>query len=166
MNFEINGVSSFFWIRKLRKAPEDVMQSIQDQMGSIVQGLVDYIKNDKLSGQVLHVRSGALKNSITGSYRRTLWSIKAEVNAGSLSYAEILEDGGTTSPHMIYARRAKVLRWISRSGELRFASRVYHPGSRIPAFNYMKSSLTEKEDDIKREMWEALKRGLAKDIPK
>lgn len=61
---------------------------------------------------------------------------KGEEVVGGLTstapYSSIHEKGGSTRPHLILPRRAKVLRWQTPSGP-RFARSVRHPGSRIRA---------------------------------
>lgn len=86
----------------------------------------------KLSGQSttarsLAVRTGRLRSSIR--YRR---KGDAVIIGTDVEYAEIHEFGGVTSPHVIRPRRARVLSWVGADGKRRFATKVNHPGSRIP----------------------------------
>jgi len=57
-------------------------------------------------------------------------------------YGAIQEFGGTTRAHLIAAKQAKALAF-SLGGQLVFAKRVNHPGSRIPAHSFLRSALAE-----------------------
>ena len=54
-------------------------------------------------------------------------SAEAEIIADK-PYAAYVENG--TGPHVIEARRAKALRWEDEAGNVHFAQRVNHPGSK------------------------------------
>jgi phage gpG-like protein len=59
-------------------------------------------------------------------------------------YAAIHEFGGVTAAHEIRARKAAALAFM-RGGSLAFATSVRHPGSRIPARSFLRTSLAEME---------------------
>lgn len=75
-------------------------------------------------------RTGALRHSI----RLAVTSRSAWITTDR-RYAAIHQFGGATRAHVITPRRARVLRWMA-GGTARFARRVRHPGSRIPARPY------------------------------
>ena len=109
----------------------------------------------KLSGEVLHVRTGLLRKSIgrtqalvlDNEVRSTVGS-GAEFGHASVIYAAIHEFGGVTKPHEIRAKNAKALAFQGRGGMV-FRRAVHHPGSRIPARSYIGSTLTEREPDYR-----------------
>lgn len=149
-----------------------------DRMGSAVKAqlrrtvtalaikLQAHIVRDKLHGQVLNQRSGALARSIQqvspveegpGVYGRVF-------SAGDVKYARIQELGGKTPPHDIFPKNGKALKFFSMlTGETVFARAVHHPGSRIPARPYMSTSLADMAAEIEREMRLAVVRGLQRD---
>ena len=106
------------------------------------------MKLDKLSGQVLAVRSGALRDSIAAEVAADGDAIVATVGSvGELKYAAIQEYGGKTGAHEILPIKAKALAFIA-GGAMRFATRVEHPGSTIPARSYLRATLDEESDAI------------------
>ncbi len=83
--------------------------------------LAESVKLDKLSGQVLAVRSGALRDSIAAEVAADGDAIVATVGSvGELKYAAIQEYGGKTGAHEILPIKAKALAFIA-GGAMRFA---------------------------------------------
>lgn len=103
----------------------------------------------KLSGEVLQIGSGRLYDSIQKEVTVENGQVIGRVfSDGSVSYAAIQEEGGTTSPHDIVVQNAEALRFLIGVSE-RFAVRVHHPGSKIPAHWYMRDTLAENVDLVK-----------------
>ena len=114
----------------------------------LVEAIVGKIRLEKLSGEVLNARSGALRDSITGDVEAQGETILASIGSiGDIKYAAIQEYGGTTSAHEILPSKSNVLAFIS-GGQGRFAKRIEHPGSVIPERSYLRSSLDEMRDEI------------------
>lgn len=113
----------------------------------------------KLSGEVLKIRSGKLLSSIHNEMVESADSLYGRVYSTGVPYARIHEYGGTTSPHDIFPRNAKALRFLM-GGRVVFSRHVHHPGSVIPERSYLRSSLTEMYDQIQNDMKEAMKRSL------
>lgn len=110
--------------------------------------LADAVKLDKLSGQVLAARSGALRDSIAAEVAADGDAVVATVGSvGELSYAAIQEYGGKTGAHEILPVKAKALAFVA-GGAMRFAARVERPGSAIPARSYLRATLDEQSDAI------------------
>lgn len=93
-----------------------------------------------------------LKNSVTFS-KKSKNSIQTKTN---LKHASYLNDG--TAPHVIKPRRKKALRFVSSSGNIVFAKKVNHPGTKAThwfdnanknAFNQITAELAGKIDEIK-----------------
>ena len=102
---------------------------------------------DKLSGQALATRSGALKASIVAEIGGGD-AVSASVGSnGDVKYAAIQEYGGRTSAHEIVAQKGQALAFLAGDG-LRFTRRVQHPGSTVPGRAYLSSSLEETRDLI------------------
>ena len=66
---------------------------------------------------------------------------------GDVKYAAIQEYGGKTSAHEILPQKALALAFIA-GGALRFARKVEHPGSLIPARSYLGATLDGMSDEI------------------
>jgi len=110
--------------------------------------LAEAVKVDKLSGQMLAARSGALRDSIAAEVAADGDAVVATVGSlGDLKYAAIEEYGGKTGAHEILPDKAKALAFVA-GGAMRFAARVEHPGSTIPARSYLRATLDEQSDAI------------------
>jgi hypothetical protein len=115
---------------------------------------------DKLSGVLLHVRTGALRRSIQEEVEATDTSVIGTVfSSGDVKYARIQEDGGVTGPHDIYPSKAQALAFVVGGSQV-FAKVVHHPGSHIPAHHYMSGSLGE----MAAEITEGLRAGVVEGI--
>jgi phage gpG-like protein len=110
------------------------------------EALADRVRNEKLSGQALNARSGALRDSIGTEVFSD--GVSASVGSyGDVKYAAIQEYGGKTGAHEILPDKAKALAFLV-AGAMRFARKVEHPGSVIPERSYLRSSLDEMSDEI------------------
>lgn len=76
--------------------------------------------------------------------RRTDKGAEGEI-AALKPYASYVEEG--TPAHEIYPRRAGALAFVGRAGELQFARRVNHPGSR--AFPFMGPAYLKAEGALR-----------------
>jgi phage gpG-like protein len=101
----------------------------------------------KLSGQVLQLRSGALAASIASSIGENGSVVAVSTFSSGVAYAAIQELGGKTAAHEAIAVKAKALAFTAGGGEI-FATRAHHPGSTIPARSYLGSSLSDMREDI------------------
>jgi phage gpG-like protein len=102
---------------------------------------------DKLTGQVLQTRSGALTGSITSAIADEGAAVSTVVSSVGAPYAAILEFGGKTAAHNIIAVKAKSLA-IGAGGGQAFARSVRHPGSTFPARSYLGAALSEMREEI------------------
>ena len=115
---------------------------------ALSEALADKIRNEKLSGQVLSARSGALRDSIGAKVTNDSEAIVASVGSfGDVRYAAIQEYGGKTAAHEILPSKGNVLAFFA-GGAMRFARRVEHPGSVIPERSFLRSSLGEMSAEI------------------
>jgi phage gpG-like protein len=128
--------------------PDALRDALAAKAEGLAQALADAIRNDKLSGQVLNARSGALRDSIGAEVASEGDGIVATVGSfGDVKYAAIQEYGGHTAAHEILPSKARVLAFVA-GGAMRFATRVEHPGSTIPAHAYLGSALDDESDAI------------------
>jgi phage gpG-like protein len=106
-----------------------------------------HVMQDKLSGQVLKVRSGTLRDSIALTVMDDGDGIVASLGT-EVKYAAIQEYGGKTAPHVIAPRDASVLAFRI-GGKTIFAKRVQHPGSRMLERSFLRSALADQADQIR-----------------
>jgi phage gpG-like protein len=140
-------------------------QAVQDALlgqADALRGALEDRIRQKLSGEVLETRSGALAASIISSIENDGSDTSVSISSTGVPYAAIQEFGGKTAAHDIVAVKAKALAF-SMGGEQIFAKSVHHPGSTIPARSYLGSSLSEMSDEIesgfKQAILEALDQG-------
>jgi phage gpG-like protein len=107
--------------------------------------LAEYIRVNKLSGQVLKNRTGTLRRSIHGQARAEGDSQVVGIVGTNVKYAKYFETTGT-KPHDIVPVRAKALHWVTPGGQDVFARRVHHPG--FAARPFMRPALEERRTVI------------------
>jgi phage gpG-like protein len=125
-------------------------QAVQDALldqADALRGALEALIQQKLSGEVLQIRSGALAASIISSIENDGSDTSVSISSTGVPYAAIQEFGGKTAAHDIVAVKAKALAF-SMGGDQIFAKSVHHPGSTIPARSYLGSSLAEMRDEI------------------
>lgn len=137
-------------------AAEQLKPTFQDTLAD----LVNYIRQEKLSGQVLKIKTGDLYNSI-GSYVSVTGSIlNGAVFSRGLNYAAIQEFGGQTSPHIIMAKNGKALHFMLADGAEVFAMSVNHPGSKMPERSFIRSAVSDKIVEIQNALRTATVRAI------
>lgn len=145
---------------KLDAMPNAVHQALLRKVTVLAFALLAKVKG-KLSGEVLNVRSGLLRDSAFQEVQDSGTSVYGRVaEPGAVPYAAIQEFGGVTPAHVIEARNAQALAWVA-GGKTMFARRVNHPGSRIPERSYLRSALDEMHDEIVAGLREAVAEGTA-----
>jgi phage gpG-like protein len=133
---------------RLGAYPAALTAALDAKAAELAAALADLVRNDKLSGAVLNLRSGALRDSIVASILADADGVAASVDSvGDVKYAAIQEYGGKTSAHEILPVKAQALAFVA-GGAQRFARRVEHPGSLIPERSYLRSSLEDMRDEI------------------
>jgi phage gpG-like protein len=132
----------------LAQIPAEVLQAVAAKVRALTANLQQHIVADKLQGQVLQHRTGALSRSI-----QSTTSVNGDVatgrvfSSGDVKYAAIHEFGGQTPPHDIYPDKAQALAFMM-GGQQVFAKVVHHPGSKIPQRSYMRSGLEDMAEEI------------------
>jgi hypothetical protein len=74
------------------------------------------------------VRTGTLRSNLHKEWIQEPGGDVGQRVGSNVSYSLMHHDG--TRPHVIRARRATVLRYVNRRGEVVFAKQVMHPGTR------------------------------------
>lgn len=140
---------------KLRNIPEDMRRRLRVAVVRDTKELAALVRG-KLSGTVLHVRSGRLLKSIKSEMVENANTVYGRVYSSGVPYAAIHEYGGRTKPHLILPRNAKALHFMVGGKDV-FAARVNHPGSKIPQRSYLRSSLAEIREKVVFDLQEAAK---------
>jgi phage gpG-like protein len=148
-------------IAQLGEMPTKMRQALVKKMTALSLKLESKIKADKLSGQVLKVRSGDLRASIHAlPVVATDSSVTGgAAQSGDVKYGRIHEYGGKTAAHEIVATKAKALAFMM-GGKQVFAKSVQHPGSVIPERSFMRSGLADMKEEIVSGIKEAVREGL------
>lgn len=144
---------------KLAQAGQTVHAAVYKAVQEMGFRLLAHVKQDKLSDQVLHVRTGRLRRSINMQMSDTAAGIFASVGT-NVVYARIHEFGGTTSPHDIVARNAQALHFIMDGRDV-FVKKVHHPGSKMPERSFLRSSLADMRGEILERIQAALNQAVA-----
>jgi phage gpG-like protein len=132
----------------LDRIPAQVVDMVAKKIRALTINLQHHIVADKLQGQVLQHRSGALGRSIQPETTTSGDVTTGEVfSAGDVKYAAIHEYGGQTKPHDIVPVKAEALAFMM-GGRQVFAKIVHHPGSKIPERSFMRSGLMDMADEI------------------
>ena len=147
---------------RLDAYPAALASDLAAKAQALASALADKVKYQKLAGEALVSRSGALAASIAAEVSGDGEDITATVGSfGDVKYAAIQEYGGKTGAHEILPGKAGVLAFMA-DGAMHFARRVEHPGSVIPERSYLRSSLDEMGAEIvaalaatASESWEA-----------
>ena len=106
----------------------------------------------KLSGDVLNMKSGALAGSIGVAVDESSASITVHIfTSPDVKYAAIHEFGGTIPPHQVLPDKARALAFLV-GGKQGFAARVNLPAITMPERSYMRSSLAEMAGEIHDEL--------------
>jgi hypothetical protein len=122
---------------KLHSAASNAVAECSNRLFSIVQG--------KLSGEVLNVRSGALRRSIRVDSVEIAKRISARVfSDGSVPYARIQEYGGRVNIPANAPRQAKALAF-AWNGRMVFVKTTAAHVINMPERSYMRTSLAEVE---------------------
>ena len=145
----------------LAAMPERLRESLSakaNELSTALQGMIQ----QKLAGEVLNARSGALARAITATIDDGSGDVSVCIAvAGDIKYAAIHEFGGTIPPHQIVPDKAKALAFLV-GGKQAFAKRVNLPAIAMPERSYLCSSLAEMADEIRAGMSEAVTTAFSK----
>lgn len=144
---------------RLRDMPSKVRAALYKRVSALAVQLANKVRQ-KLSGEVLQVRSGDLRASINQEVLQTSSGVTARVfSSGDVKYAAIHEYGGTIPAHEILPNKAQALRF-EVGGNVIFARRVWMPDVKMPERSFLRSSLAEMKADIVEGLTEAVREGM------
>lgn len=149
-------------IARLQAMPSKVKAALLRKVTELAFKLESKIKADKLSGQVLNVRTGALRASIANEVTDTTTSVSGRAfSSGDVKYAAANEFGATIPAHEILPSKAQALAFVLQGKQI-FAKRVQMPAVTIPERSFMRSSLADMKPEIIEGLTEAVKDALKK----
>ena len=135
----------------LAAMPERIRAALAAKAGTLAAELWARIQQ-KLSGDVLIMKSGALAGSIGVTIEESSAGVAVRLaTSPDVKYAAIHEFGGTIPPHQIVPDKARTLAFLV-GGKQAFAARVMLPAVTMPERSYMRSSLAEMADEIRDEL--------------
>jgi phage gpG-like protein len=139
----------------LAAMPERIREALTAKANVLAAELEAKIQQ-KLSGEVLNRKSGALAGSITTTMEESSAGVSVRIaTSDDVKYAAIHEFGGAIPPHQIVPDKAKALAFVI-GGKQTFAVRVQMPTVMMPERSYMRSSLAEMADEIGDEFTRAV----------
>lgn len=146
LSLEITGTKEF--VDRLNASPDVIRRALIAKVTALTLRLEAHVKQDKLSGQVLHAKTGRLRRAVASRVQEVNGQIIGTVYVSNdVPYARIHEYGGKTQAHEIVPVKAKALAFIL-GGKQVFFKRVQHPGSLMPERSYLRSSLDDMRDEI------------------
>ena len=128
----------------LADLPDNARAALRRELSAAMSDLAASIRDDKLSGQVLQVRSGRLRASITATVSEEGGTLVGTVGS-DLTYAAIQEYGGTILRRQ--AANAKQLR----------------PNTGVtvePERSYLRSTLAEQASSIRERLTAAIMKAI------
>jgi phage gpG-like protein len=142
----------------LAAMPERIRDALLAKSNTLAAALQERIRQ-KLAGEALQTRSGALAASIVASIAEEPQGIAVRIASTDVKYAAIHEFGGTIPPHQIVPDKAKALAFIV-GGKRVFATRVQIPAVTMPERSYMRASLAEMAETIREGLGEGIGEAL------
>lgn len=158
--FTIDLVGQEKVIARFGAMPDKVRAALRRKIYALAIELANRVRQ-KLSGQVLQVRSGDLRASIFENVDETETSIIGRVgSSGDVKYAAIHEYGGTIPAHEVVPSKAQALAFVWQGKQV-FFKHVHIPDVHMPERSYLRSSLAEMKQEIISEIQSAAHEGMS-----
>jgi len=142
----------------LVRAEGDAISRVHDSIARQTLELVRHVKENKLTGQVLKVRTGTLRRSVAHTISSSSSSVTGTVST-PLVYAPIHEFGGTIPARIIAAKRAQALKF-SVGGKTLFRRAVSIPAVKMPERSFLRSALEDRKAAIEADLQRAADVGV------
>lgn len=150
------------WLRRIDELPDHVVDILRRKAERWTRDLYEMVKDN--IRERLGMKTGRLQDDVQMEFLDDGVRFEGRVYIAGNPYAQIQEEGGAIPPHIIRPRQAKILAFMSATGDKVFAMRVFHPGGTIPATHYMKGAYREKSAEVTRgiraEVMRDLKRAM------
>ena len=137
-------------IAKLDRITPAVKGKLKQSINSLTLKLLAHVKSDKLSGQVLHVRTGRLRRSINQRLMEDATLITGVVGT-NVEYARYHEYGFNGDMHIREHLRKAKDKFVVVAAHTRHVN--------YPAHSFLRSALRDMEEEIKAGMGKALTEG-------
>jgi phage gpG-like protein len=135
-------------IARFDAMPSKIRSALLRKVTALALMLEAKVKDEKLSGQVLNVRSGALRRSIFNEVTDTATEVTGKVaSSGDIKYASVHEYGGTINIPEITAK-GKALAFMMGGKQVFFKKVAAHTVT-MPERSFMRSSLKDMESQIR-----------------
>lgn len=139
--------------------PERLRVALREKATQLAAELEARIQQ-KLAGEVLNARSGALARSIITTVEEESSGVSVAVTSnGDVKYAAIHEFGGVIPAHEIVPDKAKALAFVIGGKDV-FATRVNLPAVIMPERSYLRSSLGEMAEQIRAGLSAAVREAI------
>ena len=146
-------------IASIRSQYQEVITNVEQSIGRLTLKLLTRVKVNKLSGQVLNVRTGRLRRSITYKVIKTPSRITGIVGT-NVEYARIHELGfhGQVSvkAHLREIKKAWGKDITPRTVEVRTHSRQVN----LPAKSFLRSAMEEMTPEIIQTLQQSIRQGI------
>ena len=140
-------------IRKFDRGYRRFSKGVLEEEG---EKLIRFIKRTKFRSagnpgpKSIVSRTGRLEGSLRAITKFAGKGLTLEIEMSGVQ-ARILEEGGTTRPHIIRARRAAALAFFwAKAGNFVFFKRVHHPGSRFKPRRILSRSFEQRSTQLVR----------------
>jgi phage gpG-like protein len=145
---------------RLANMPAALQKALVAKLTVLTTKLENHIKADKLSGQVLNVRTGALRRSIFAppiqvSPNQVVGTVES---SSDVKYARIHEFGGTIDVPEITPVKAQALHFVMNGKDV-FAKRVRAHTVHMPERSFMRSALADMRSEIEQGIRQAVEEG-------
>lgn len=146
--------------RRLSGMPAKVYDNVLRATQRLAISLQSYIKTDKLSGQVLHVRTGTLRRSINQRVDQTRDQIRGRVGTNVI-YAPPHEYG-FTGPVNVKAHTRKISQaWGRPIAPRDVLVQNYTRQVDLPERSFIRSALADMSAEITEELTDAVRKGVS-----
>lgn len=146
-------------VASIREQYRKITTNVEQSIGRLTLKLLTRVKVNKLSGQVLNVRSGRLRRSITQKVVNTPSQITGIVGT-NVEYARAHELGfnGQVSvkAHLRQIKMAWGKRITPRTVEIRAHSRQVN----LPEKSFLRSALTDMAPEIRQTLQHSVRQGI------
>lgn len=144
-------------IQHLRAIPAKARQELTLTVRRLAIDLQRYVKQDKLSGQVLRNRTGTLRRSITNKVISAPDGVRAQVGT-NVAYARVHEYGFNGTEAIKEHLRKVKMAFGRPIDEVVVNVRAHSRRVNIKERSFLRSSLSDKSDTIKAELKAAVLR--------
>lgn len=143
-------------IAKIKGLTKEVRAELTKTIWRIVIRLQRYVKEGKLSGQVLHVRTGTLRRSINADVKDSGWAIHGIVGT-NVHYGRIHEFGFTGAVEIKEHLRMVKQAWGKPLKNPHKVSVKAHSRTiKLPERSFLRSALKDMAPDVRKELESAI----------